>query len=110
METKTLYRYKKVCYEESLEYGGQNNVQLSLIEYPVIRETNSFYIVRQFGKYGKEKRVSKFAHNPFAAPDKSKAMQQFIRRAESSIRFNQHYIRFAKLAIEAAKKELEEML
>lgn len=108
MTTKTLYRYTKWCADEQLETASESNVKLTETAYTVIRETAAYYIVRANGSYGKEKRVSKNAHSPFAAPSKELALQHFIWRAESSIRINRHNIRYSELAIEFAKKMKEE--
>lgn len=107
---ETLYRYTKYCNEETLSYGCDedfvSNVRLQLKEYQVIRETKEFYIFREHGSYGKEKRTSKYATRRFAYPTKKEALISFMARARRSITINKIQIEYSQLAIIEAEKLL----
>lgn len=105
---KTLYRYQKTCHEETITTDGISNVDLYLTEYPVIRETPSFYVFREHGQYGKEKRTSKTASSRFAFPTKKEALQNFISRSKSSVGLAKYHIEYTQLAIQKAEELMSE--
>ena len=79
----TLYRYE-------LQYSNSEGdvTDVHLIEYPVVRETESFYFIKN-PRYSwfreKLKKVSKNAYSTFAFNTKEKAKDHFIRRTRKRI-------------------------
>lgn len=95
-----LHRYKKVCYHENLRgWENENNVEVILDEFQIIRHTPKGYVI----KVGlKEKWVSATGKKRFAYPDKSDALENFKRRTTRSIWIMKHNIDYAELALEKA--------
>ncbi|UAY56247.1 hypothetical protein [Arachidicoccus terrestris] len=104
-----LYRFERNCPSESLTNGdGTSNVRIWDRKFKVIRETPCFYIVREHGMYGKEKRVGKKTRRPFAYRTRKEALQSYIHRCNRAIALSKYQIKYAQLAQEAAKKLWDE--
>lgn len=97
-----LYRYEKFCGHETLRgWDDENNVEIKLRTYDVIRNTPKGYVIK---KGLKERWVSSTGKKRFAYADKKDALESFIRRTKRSINIMNHYIDFSQLALEKAKE------
>lgn len=100
---KTLYRYE-------LQYSNSEGdvTDVHLIEYPVIRETECNYLIKNpryswFSMDKHLKRVSKNAYNTFAYDTKEKAKEHFIRRTSRRIDWFEYWMDECKKGLEIIK-------
>lgn len=98
---KTLYRYV-------IEYKSiDDDTSVQLIEYPVIRETDRTYFIRDLYAGGyppKERRVLKDAMNTFAYDTKEKAKDHFIRRTNTRIKWFEFWIEECEKGLDLMEK------
>jgi len=98
----TLYRYEKSCFHETLRgWENENNVEVILTEYKVIRNTPKGYVIKNGLK---ERWVSSTGKKRFAYENKLDALNNFIARTKRSIMIMKHNIDYSELALEKAKK------
>ena len=96
-----IYRYEKQCCLEELRgWENENNVEVVLKEYSIIRDTPKGYVIK-IGQ--KERWVSATGKKRFAFKDKKDALTNFITRTNKSILIMKHNIDFAQLSLEKAK-------
>jgi hypothetical protein len=95
---KTLYRYE-------IDYrSDDNDTQVRLKEFPVIRETEHCYFINPIYYPHKEKRVLKSAYNTYAYDTKEKAKEHFIRRTNTRIKWFEFWIEECKKGLELIKE------
>lgn len=94
---KYLYRYE-------INYTSEDGpTSLELREIKVIEETPKTYVIQN--RYWQKKRVRKDAYNAYAHTQKDKALEHFVRRTRSRIRWYDFWQRECETAIELAKDE-----
>jgi hypothetical protein len=92
-----IYRYEKVCYHEELRgWENENNVEIILREFKIIRNTPKGYVIKLGSK---EKWVSSTGKKRFAYKLKDDALTNFIKRTNRSILMMKHSIDYAELAL-----------
>lgn len=101
---KTLYRYV-------LEYSNYDDgTQVSLREYPVIRETPATYFIAESNHIvahilgRKEKKVRKDAMSTYAYDTKEKAKAHFIRRTKTRIKWFNYWLEECEKGLELIDK------
>lgn len=95
--TTTLYRYE-------IEYKSyDDDTQVYLREYPVIKETESTYLIKV--NYSFNKRVFKNAMNSYAYNNKEDAREHFIRRTKKRVAWYKFWIRECKKGLELIKNK-----
>lgn len=95
---KNLYRYE-------IEYkSSDDDTQIILREFPIIRETEATFFIKLEPYLSKEKRVSKTAMNTYAYDTKEKAKKHFINRTEKRIGWFEFWIEECKKGLELIKE------
>lgn len=99
-----LYKY---TFESVYDWTNSfSHVELKLLRYPVLRETNYGYWILYYGNKNKKKWVPKNGKNLFAFSDKNKALENFYYRKKRQIRLISFNLNRIMEAAELAKKQL----
>jgi len=100
-----LYRYRKSCHDEDV---NESSVHLWIEEFTVVAETpKGYWFVPKGGLY--RRWTSKVSKSRYAYPTKKEALNNFIRRATRSISIMRYQITFSKVALDKARKEIEQI-
>jgi len=92
-----------ILYRYEIEYKSwDDDTQVRLREFPVIKETEKTYLIRDI-YIGKLKRVLKDAMNTYAFDTKEKAKDHFIRRTNKRIGWFEFWMDECKKGLELIK-------
>jgi hypothetical protein len=104
-----FYRYEAESQTLGQDHDGEYTVPLpfpfvtlKLKEYDLISETPKGYWVGFWGR--KFKWVPKNSKKAFAYTDKSRALENYIKRTETSIKIMKARLEIAEIGLEKAKK------
>lgn len=102
---------KRVLYRYELSYW-KGSPALELVEYEILKDTPKGYWIRQGGKYGVKRWISKNARNKYAHKSVIYALKGYIRRKtyrnvciESELIRNEETIKEAKYLIKQHDKQ-----
>lgn len=100
----------KILYRYNIEYKSyDDDTQIRLREFPVVRETPYTYFIKHPKSYDfqkLEKRISKVATNTYAYDTKEKAKEHFIRRTKTRIMWFEFWLDECKKGLELIEKEI----
>jgi hypothetical protein len=98
----------KILYRYEIEYKSyDDDTTIRLREFKCFRETEHTYFISSEYAYlfgGKEKRVRKDADNTYAYDTKKKAVEHFVRRTNTRIKWYKYWIEECKKGLDLIKE------